>query len=473
MTAPVNTTFTTGTTITSEWLNGVNDTVNSFYVSELGSVTINVPTDFATIQEALSFLSNKTILSNCIVTIQVADGTYTYPSVVYLNHPQGSQIHIVGNETTPSNCVLQYSTSDGFYLPPGYQLGKLNGFRIVNTTVKNAATPYLGILTDGGAYLQVGPQIEVHNFYYGISARNGGYINAGGTSTNYVKVTDAGDVGIWSFIGSYVNCEYAEVSGTDDSVNGLGGGIVAEFDSSIQANHAYVHNNWLCGMSSLSSSSIRAWNSTSNNNQFGYMTYSNGSIEIYSSTVTNNSIYGYQSLSGGQVLGWETCTESGNNTYNGFSYRASFYQAPDGYSATLNTGQLAIAGDGPQAGSSGDAYLDLRASTNKYAIQRYLINNVEKIRTQFDGLNNIYTLGGNGKIAQMFNPQTGMTKIGVGSPSTSATTGHLQIPHQAGTPTGVVTDSGGGYSSIVYDTTNNKLWIFNGVSGGWRSVTLT
>ena len=28
MTAPVNTTFTTGTTITSEWLNGVNDFVN-------------------------------------------------------------------------------------------------------------------------------------------------------------------------------------------------------------------------------------------------------------------------------------------------------------------------------------------------------------------------------------------------------------------------------------------------------------
>lgn len=51
--------------------------------------------------------------------------------------------------------------------------------------------------------------------------------------------------------------------------------------------------------------------------------------------------------------------------------------------------------------------------------------------------------------------------------ATNATAGHVMIPTCAGTPTGVPTNSGAGQAAIIYDTTANKLWIYN---GGWRSA---
>ena len=51
--------------------------------------------------------------------------------------------------------------------------------------------------------------------------------------------------------------------------------------------------------------------------------------------------------------------------------------------------------------------------------------------------------------------------------STSATDGFLYIPSCAGTPTGVPTTYTG-RTPVVYDTTNNKLYIYN---GAWKSAT--
>jgi len=60
----------------------------------------------------------------------------------------------------------------------------------------------------------------------------------------------------------------------------------------------------------------------------------------------------------------------------------------------------------------------------------------------------------------------GDTKINNGSAiSTSANGGFLVIPKCAGAPTGTPTLSG----SLVYDTTNNKLYVYN---GAWKSITL-
>lgn len=61
----------------------------------------------------------------------------------------------------------------------------------------------------------------------------------------------------------------------------------------------------------------------------------------------------------------------------------------------------------------------------------------------------------------------GDTKInGASAISTSATGKFFVIPMCAGTPTGTPANNG----SVVYDTTNNKLYVYN---GSWKSVTLT
>lgn len=54
--------------------------------------------------------------------------------------------------------------------------------------------------------------------------------------------------------------------------------------------------------------------------------------------------------------------------------------------------------------------------------------------------------------------------------ATTATDGFIYINSCAGTPTGVPSAAPGGAKAIVYDTTANKIWIYN---GSWRGVAVT
>jgi hypothetical protein len=62
-----------------------------------------------------------------------------------------------------------------------------------------------------------------------------------------------------------------------------------------------------------------------------------------------------------------------------------------------------------------------------------------------------------------------LTAIGQGALATNSTTGFMQIPSMSGPPTGVpVTQAG--CVPMVFDTANNKLWIYN---GAWKGVVVT
>lgn len=52
--------------------------------------------------------------------------------------------------------------------------------------------------------------------------------------------------------------------------------------------------------------------------------------------------------------------------------------------------------------------------------------------------------------------------------ATTATAGFIYLPTCAGTPTGTPAS---GKGAIVYDTTANKIWVYNGTA--WKYVTMT
>lgn len=66
-----------------------------------------------------------------------------------------------------------------------------------------------------------------------------------------------------------------------------------------------------------------------------------------------------------------------------------------------------------------------------------------------------------------FVPTAGQTAFASAALATSATAGFLTIPSCAGTPTGVPASIPTGQVPIVYDSTNNKIAVYN---GGWKQT---
>ena len=412
-------------------------TVTSTTISAIiGKIILDVPSQYGTIQAALGYLNNYRIASGTEVVIQVASNSvsgtvYTVSGQVSLYHPDGMSIRILGNVDDPSKCTLNFSTN-GFWLYPGRSLLELNGFKLHCTAEKKNESSKLAITADGGTFNKVGPNIIVDNFYYGISAWHNGYVDCSG-----VTVTNSGDCGIWSFIGSFVKCNDANVSGSNDSINELGGGIVAEFSSSIEANRAITHDNWLCGFSSISGSAIRAWSSVSYSNKHGLITGSGGVIEVFDGAVIrDNSAYGFSCIDGtGEVYGipntpgsWSNLIAYGKGSYVSyleFMYyckvetTAGIVPTDTGYwiksvygntlgnfynkftfsssgQAQINSGTVLVDGLASGAVSGGNAYVDLNSSNTAYGIIRGLVSGVEKGRIQHSGADGAWNIISNG-----------------------------------------------------------------------------
>lgn len=106
------------------------------------------------------------------------------------------------------------------------------------------------------------------------------------------------------------------------------------------------------------------------------------------------------------------------------------------------------------------------SSAGKSAAQIEVINEAHATPT---GSMNFYTANSGGTLVQAFRIDSSSNVVlGTAALATTATSGFLYIPTCAGAPTGVPT-ANTGRVPIIFDTTNNKLCIYN---GAWKTVAL-
>ena len=107
-------------------------------------------------------------------------------------------------------------------------------------------------------------------------------------------------------------------------------------------------------------------------------------------------------------------------------------------------------------------------SANVGRIATMVLNEPNIVTAGFT-LNNSYTLiltgaPNEGILYGALWVENGDSHFGSAALATGATTGFLHIPTCAGTPTGVPAATQAGTRAIVFDTTNNKLYVYD---GGW------
>lgn len=140
------------------------DTVSGATSHTLAAGTVlNVPSQYADIPAALAYLNGKTLLG--VVTIQIANGTYSYTSPISINHPQSDMITIQGNPSNRSSVILNFTNCNGFSCSYAKTIRlsclTLNGNDISSTN---------GIYSVGSVYCY---NVVISNFGNGITKRSG------------------------------------------------------------------------------------------------------------------------------------------------------------------------------------------------------------------------------------------------------------------------------------------------------------
>lgn len=309
------------------------------------SLTLNVPSQFITIQDAFTYLSKYTIARDAVVTIKVADGTYTLTGSINLNHPQGFRIQLIGNTTTPTSCVLTVTDSatfDAIVCSGGNRFGLLNGFHITRPTKAEMPKNSTGVLAVQNSTLILGSSIKVSKWFYGIAARDGSFIKCPAA-----QVSESGDVGIWSYGGSTVICDGAISNTANAAGQPWGFGFQAEYGSTLVGTNISASGCKIAGFASLSNSTCRIFDSsTSSNIGSGLFARDGGVIEAQNTNTTNNTRYGIEVVEGsGRIFGVSGNTGNTLGPVNAFVY-------------------LSVVGTDPQiTSSSGNLRIDSRDNT--------------------------------------------------------------------------------------------------------------
>ena len=308
------------------------------------NLVLNVPSVFASIQDAVNFLQTKFFETGGYAQIKVANGTYSVTEISS-QIAQGERVQILGDTSgaNPPAVTLNFNSTGsaqcGFKLFNGYQLDLIDGFVIQGNAwnshgVWAANSNGAGIYAVNAARCRIGGNVQINKFYYGVQTAFGATIQCTGT----VRVSEAGDAGFFASQCSSILAPNCQSTYCADTANGLGFGFCAESGSSIDCSGSTANSNGQAGFYALTNGAMWAHGcSASSNGTHGYSAIEGGAIEAtLSSTSSNNGGYGYYAQYG-SYINCASAVATGN-TSGGFACIDSSSLFVSGAQATSNHG---------------------------------------------------------------------------------------------------------------------------------------
>ena len=244
----------------------------------LGDITLNVPSDYTSVATALDCISDKTIAEDAIVTIQIANGTYTNLNTIHVNHPNGDRIHIVGNTADETQVKLNFALDQsGIVVEDGNKLGLIDGLTLTGNTTSSSV---YGVAASDSSTIIFGTAVTVDSFGDGILSK--------GSSSIYCRSViskNNANSGIAAYHGASIDAN------SSNSSNNSGDGVVSSSGSSVGFSDGVANNNSNNGIYAYLHGMIRADRVESKTNSgYGVRSRLDSFIFIPSATVTGNTV---------------------------------------------------------------------------------------------------------------------------------------------------------------------------------------
>lgn len=253
-------------------------------------LTLQVPAEYTDVNAALDALNGSVISPAALVTVQIADGAYSYSEPILVEHPNGERIHIIGNASDPGAVTLDFYAG-AVWITNGHVLGLLQG-----VTLSNEDYPYpgiMGVLVEDNA-VGTFDSVNVIGFDAGFYADTGAVVIADGTSTSG---------GLSGYIAERGSALSAENTSTDDNYYY---GYLAERGSTLDADNSQASNVgrdcYFASFGFLEADGATADSCAGS----GFLAESQGLINAPRADVTGNSDgssdYGYRAIHNGALF---------------------------------------------------------------------------------------------------------------------------------------------------------------------------
>jgi len=260
---------------------------------------------FSDLFEAMEALKFVEIRPGAIMTLKVEDGVYSANGrTLFLNHPDGSRINIIGNEAHPERVILSFmDIRTGVEVGEGHHLGLLSGFKLLG---EPGSTSY-GLMVWGLSSVNVDHLVVSHWGHTGVWAgwnANLWVKRSGGLETAYNTQN-----GLGIHTGSFVHASgvYSHDNGRDGV--DINWGAVGWLPGAVFENNDY-HGVDTNGVSASNLQAATSLNNGGNGFQIGHGAF--GSLmDSHSNT---NEANGYHAYYGGLIRG-ERSSANGNSLW--------------------------------------------------------------------------------------------------------------------------------------------------------------